>query len=258
MFNLSSLTNKQIEIELQQHGVDGELLHHTSLDADGQGGTDLACLIRTPNGQTDTVFLLEDGTSLQIKRYSEIESAQNDSGWNKYRFANVINRLMTTFPTSPPRQDGLLTRIKEMFLPTIESDPTSDQLKLLREINDIKDPRFLVPLMEIVSHDLKSGRVYTASVIEEVYNGIVSLIPFLRMEELIKLKAYIKSRRLEAQSFHENKSYEVHRGRAERHVKRLKAIGQELDAEIRYRIQHEYPHVPASDPRYISHTIKVH
>jgi hypothetical protein len=251
-YNLSQLSSKQIEIELQQRGVDGDLLQHTSLDADGQGGADIACLIRTPDGQTDTVVLLDDGANLKIKRYSEVQSTQKDTGWNDYRYVNVLKRLMSTFPTSSSQQSSWLTRAKGLFLPAIESDPTNDQIKILREVNDIKDPRFLGSLMEIVGHDLKNGRVYTANVIEEAYNGVTSLIPYLRMEQLIKLKAHAEAHRLEALYFHEHKSDEVHKGRAERHMNRLESLTQEIDTEIKYRTRQEYPQVPASDPRYIS------
>ena len=252
LVNLADLSGKQLEAKLHEQGVDGELLHSTSLDVDGQGGRDLACLIRTPDGQTDTVFLLDDGSNLKIKRYSEAQSTQNDPSWNKYRFGMVVQRLMHAFPASSSRENGLLNRIQEAFLPKFASDPTSEQLKLLKEVNDIKDPRFLVPLMGIAKHDLKNGRAYDAFVINEVYSGIISLIPYLKMDELIKLKAHVEALRAEAQSSHQNKSDDVHRERAERHMKRLESIGQEINSELRYRIQHEYSYVPSSDPRYIS------
>jgi hypothetical protein len=203
-----------------------------------------------------------EGESLHYT--SQNTSSQREPDWDDKRYAKVRERFFKTFSyisfervpsevegrvekrspephatISAAREKGLWERataaVKSFFIPPNNENPKEAQLTLLREINDIKDPRFLDVLMSIADYDVSLGKadVYDMKVIEEVDRAIASVIPHLKMDQLIRLKSQTESRLNNAQAYwKKNKANMGLEAAAARHIDRLKVMCKAIDNQL--------------------------
>lgn len=272
-----SLTKGEIASKLEEHGIEGDVLSHVSIDADGVGDSDVACLVRTPEGNQSTIFILDNGQSRQIRQYQETAPDRTAAPWDSKRYLKVRDRLSRAFSyavfngrsgsrspgshnsISEARQASTWERVESAVKDFLTARPSNskiyeDQIDLVEEMQKIGDPRFIGVLTRIADGDAKLGRqnAHDLHVIAATDRAISSLIPHLTMEELIRLKAHTEKRLADVSAYWEKNKAAVGEDLANRHIARLRQMNADIEKQVRERIRSDRPAVASFDTKYKS------